>query len=120
MIRKGLTVVYVVIILLVLTLSAPKTVAEDYTTREYKIKAAFLYNFAKFVEWPEDSFSGDRSHLSVCIVGKDPFGEEIEFIKGKTVRNREVVIKRFESIEDLEENTTVLHVKGDMYIYQAF
>ena len=45
---------------------------------EYPVKLAFLYNFAKFVEWPADSYSNPGAPLSICIVGHDPFSSDIE------------------------------------------
>ncbi|HEX3129706.1 MAG TPA: YfiR family protein, partial [Thermoanaerobaculia bacterium] len=41
---------------------------------EYQLKAAFLFNFVKFVEWPAEAFNGERSPLSICVYGADPFG----------------------------------------------
>ena len=63
---------------------------------EYEIKAAFLYNFAKFIEWPEEQFSEHDGAFIIGIYGKDPFGPIIErTVKGKTINGRKVVIKRF-------------------------
>jgi hypothetical protein len=45
---------------------------------EYPVKLAFLYNFAKFIEWPAGSYSDPAAPLSICIVGHDPFSPEIE------------------------------------------
>jgi len=47
---------------------------------EYQVKAAFLYNFAKFVEWPPASFAGPAGPLEICVLGQDPFGEELRSI----------------------------------------
>ncbi len=41
---------------------------------EYQVKAAFLYNFAKFVEWPAET-GGAPGALTICILGRDPFGQ---------------------------------------------
>ena len=50
---------------------------------EYRLKAAFLLNFAKFVEWPASEFKNPQSPLSICIVGDDPFGRDLdETVKG--------------------------------------
>ncbi len=46
--------------------------------REYQVKAAFLYHFATFVDWPSSTFKDTKDHLRICIVGKDPFGENLE------------------------------------------
>lgn len=69
---------------------------------EYEIKAAFLFKFIKFVEWPESSFSSDTEPIIIGVVGKDPFGRNLDdTISGKTVKNRPIVIKRFKRYENI-------------------
>lgn len=46
--------------------------------KEYQVKAAFLYHFATFVDWPSSTFKDTKGHLRICIVGKDPFGESLD------------------------------------------
>jgi hypothetical protein len=65
------------------------TRAQSPTAGEYQVKAAFLYNFAKFVEWLPSSFSDASAPLQICVFGRDPFGEELRDItKEKTVNGR--------------------------------
>ena len=45
---------------------------------EYQVKAAFLYNFAKFVEWPPGTFANATDPIGICIVGQNPFGSMLE------------------------------------------
>lgn len=52
--------------------------AQISSTEEYRLKLAFLYNFAKFVEWPADAFPSKQAPLNICIVGRDPFDAEFE------------------------------------------
>jgi YfiR/HmsC-like len=60
---------------------------------EYQIKAAFLFNFAKFVEWPPSSFSNASAPLRICVLGRDPFGDELRNItKDKTVNGRRLEV----------------------------
>jgi len=54
--------------------------AEDLVAKEYQIKAAYLYNFAKFVEWPENSFTNGQAPLVIGVLGENPFGGELEKI----------------------------------------
>lgn len=68
--------------------------------REYLIKAAFLYNFAKFTQWPEEAFSGPQAPLRICVLGADPFGAALDSIVGKSVQNREVVTARLATGSD--------------------
>ncbi len=51
---------------------------------EYQVKAAMLYKFALFVEWPVDAFSADTSPFVVCVLGKDPFGPWLQREMGET------------------------------------
>ena len=72
-------------------------------SREYKVKAAFLYNFAKFVEWPDEAFADDNTPMTIGILGEDPFGNILEqTIKGKTVKSRKLKIERFKQISDVD------------------
>jgi hypothetical protein len=57
---------------------------------EYRLKAAFLYNFALFTEWPADV----GPTLGLCILGPDPFGKEIDGLQGKAVGGRSIVLHR--------------------------
>lgn len=67
---------------------------------ENDLKAAYLFKFAKFVEWPNGAFSNAESPIVIGILGDDPFGRKFdEGIKGKTAQERTVVIKRIRSAE---------------------
>jgi len=59
------------------------------TPTEYQVKAAFLYNFAKFIEWPTSGFPDASAPLRICVLGQDPFGQELHAITNeKTVNGR--------------------------------
>ena len=76
--------------------------AESMGPTEYEIKAAFLYNFAKFVEWPPSAFTDPKQPLSVCVFGRDPFGHSLEeAMDGKSVGNRPVILGRARQLADL-------------------
>jgi len=59
---------------------------------EYEVKAAFIYNVAKFVEWP-DGRSDGRNTINFCILGADPFGKALHAIEGKAVRGKKLQVK---------------------------
>jgi hypothetical protein len=84
-------------------LNTPKARADSAKSKEYQIKAAFLYNFIKFVDWPEEKTSDSNEPIIIGIIGKDPFGRVFEPIKNKKVKNRIVVIKRFKSFESIQK-----------------
>lgn len=59
------------------------------TATEYQVKAAFLYNFAKFVEWPTEAFSQPSAPFHLCVFGDDPFEGELErIVREKTIGGR--------------------------------
>lgn len=68
--------------------------AQDSVTKEYQIKAAYLYNFAKFVDWPAQRFANDQSPLVIGVFGQNPFGDELQAIaRNHKINGREIVIK---------------------------
>jgi len=78
--------------------------SESDRSREYKIKAAFLYNFIKFVDWPEERASGQNEPIIIGIIGKYPFGDAFDPITKKQVKGRHGQISRFESLEKLKKS----------------
>jgi hypothetical protein len=76
--------------------------AQTRPSPEYLIKAAYLLNFAKFVEWPADSFKDDSSPINLCILGADPFGSALDTIKGKMVKGRPLKIRWNNKADDIE------------------
>jgi hypothetical protein len=70
---------------------------------EYRIKAAFLYNFTLYTEWPPESFSKPDSPILLAIAGDDPFGSELDAaVRGKTVRGRAIEIHRYPRASDVD------------------
>jgi hypothetical protein len=68
-------------------------VAQAQSATEYQVKAAFLFNFARFVEWPGDAFPSADAALQICILGVDPFGRDFEqVIVDKTVNGHRIEI----------------------------
>ncbi len=64
---------------------------------EYDVKAAFLLNFAKFVDWPPSAFAAPDSPIAICILGKDPFGRGLDdLIQGELVNGRRLTIRRID------------------------
>jgi hypothetical protein len=62
---------------------------------EYQVKAVYLFNFAKFVEWPREAFSNPKAQFTICLAGGDPFGDALEkTIEGETVHGRSLVVRR--------------------------
>src|SRR5258706_6858986 len=65
------------------------------TVAEYHVKAAFVFNFAKFVEWPAESFKGPADPILICLLGESEIADTLEqAIKGKLVGERPLVVQR--------------------------
>ena len=80
--------------------SPPPTAAP--ASREYLLKAAFLYNFAKFTTWPAESFCDPQAPLRLCILGEDAFGAATASIEGKNIKQRPLAVIRIAHVSDAE------------------
>ena len=77
--------------------------AETSISLEYQVKAAFMYNFAKYVEWPPKSFPEADRPFVIGLIGEDPFGAELDqMLKNKKVNERQLVIKRCKQLNELK------------------
>ena len=77
--------------------------AQSSGVAEYDVKAIFLYDFAKFVDWPSNSRAIDKSPLILCIVGADPFGGVLDnIVRGQRINEHEIAIRRTSKLEDLK------------------
>lgn len=71
-------------------------------SREYQIKAAFLYNFTQFVEWPAESFEHAKAPLVIGILGEDPFGAFLtETVKGEKINGHSLAVVHFNNAHDI-------------------
>ena len=76
--------------------------AQTAGTREYQIKAAFLFNFGQFVTWPAGSLPPAGAPFVICVLGADPFGATLDaIVAGGTIQNRPVRVERHRSVEDV-------------------
>ena len=77
---------------------SPAMCADEHAT-EFQVKAAFLYNIANFVSWPKPI--GDRFRL--CVIGSNPFGEQLDPLIGRSVHDSILVIDQHDSTDDLHD-----------------
>ncbi|HEX6900769.1 MAG TPA: YfiR family protein [Thermoanaerobaculia bacterium] len=82
-----------------LLLAAPAVLPAQ-VAEEYAVKAAFLYNFTKFVEWPEVAFPDGSFRL--CVLGDDPFGKSLTELSGQEAAGRKLMVVRVQQMEKLE------------------
>jgi hypothetical protein len=86
-------------VLVLLSLASPIQAQQE--RLEYQVKAAFLFNFLKFVEWPA---TANDSPWVIGVLGHDPFGEIIDdIVRGKIVNSRTVEVRRFARIADVKD-----------------
>jgi hypothetical protein len=71
---------------------------------EYQVKAAYLFNFGQFVEWPAAAFASPGAPFVIGILGQDPFGGAIDqVVSGESLGGHALVVKRFKSPEDISD-----------------
>jgi len=77
--------------------------AKAQVSREYQLKAVFLYNFAQFTDWPENAFADEKSPIVIGVLGTDPFGQALnETIQDETVRGRPLVVEHYRRADEIK------------------
>jgi hypothetical protein len=86
---------------------------------KYETKAGYLLNFAEFVEWPAGTFASAHSPIILGVVGQDPFGDELDKLRGKNVNGRTLEIKRFKGALEFRGAETPGRRQNDLVSKQA-
>jgi hypothetical protein len=90
------------LLLLALASGSPRNQAQAQALDEYQVKAALLFNFIKFVDWPAEAFSDGGAPIVIGVVGDDPFGSALdEAISGKSIHGRPLAARRLRWGQDL-------------------
>ena len=101
--RKGLLLAVTAAASLALVAGERSARAQEGAPVEYQVKAAFLLNFAKFVDWPPEAFTAADAPFAIGVFGKDPFHELLDnTVAGKTIGNRKFIVRRGAKLEDLK------------------
>lgn len=80
--------------------SVPAAFAQ--ASKEYQLKAVFLWRLAQFTHWPEDAFVSARSPVVICVLGQDPFGESLNAaVRGETAHGRGLIVQRHRTTDDI-------------------
>jgi len=91
----------VAVILSLLCLGSTFHAADLPAVEEYQVKSVFLFNFAKFTQWPDSVFSDSQAPLYICIMGEDPFKQAIDItIENEIIRGHTVLIERLDKVEN--------------------
>lgn len=68
---------------------------------EQRLKAVFLFNFSRFVEWPPSAFTAADAPFVIGVFGRDPFGSDLDDVaRGEAVNGRQLRVKRVRTVED--------------------
>jgi hypothetical protein len=76
--------------------------SDDLISGEFKIKAAYLYNFLKFTDWTDEVFPDTSGIIRITILGEDPFGDAFDRLEGRTIKGKVLQITRISSIQDFD------------------
>jgi len=79
-------------------------------SREYKVKAVFLFNFAQFTEWPSNAFPAPDSPIVIGTLGNNPFGDFLrETVSTEMVRGHKLVVEHYQKVEEIR-NCHILYI----------
>lgn len=102
-----LRTINLIVLVHALLLAAMPARAQAPPPSEYQLKAAFLFNFAKFVEWPTQAFANDTAPFVIGILGDNPFaGDLVSTVAGKKINEHPITIQKLENAAD----TTKCHI----------
>jgi YfiR/HmsC-like len=78
--------------------------AQQSKPTEYDVKAVYLYNFGKFVEWPPSAASSNSNTFSLCVLGNDPFGAALDrTVAGEKIAGRKAVARRISKPQEAQD-----------------
>lgn len=107
----GTRAVGIVIAALVATLG-PTSAPADPERSEHHVEAAYLLNFARFVDWPPTAFAAADAQFAVCVLGTDPFGAILDAtVAGEAIEGRRIVARRIHHVSEAE-SCQILFVVG--------
>lgn len=109
MYKAGIAKVIAICVLVMISLQLQ---AQKFSSREYNIKAIFLYNFTQFVEWPPNALGNVESPFVIGILGDDPFRTFIDqTVAGEKVKGHAIEIQRFNDVKDIK-NCHILYISA--------
>jgi YfiR/HmsC-like len=77
--------------------------AQTNASSEYQVKAAFLFHFAQFVDWPPEAFKDAATPLTYCTVGEDPFHGALDAsLNGKAIDGRPARVLHFRQVQEIQ------------------
>lgn len=80
---------------------------------EQQVRAQFVYNFANFVEWPEDAFAGADAPIKICLFGAVDFAPYLYTFAGTMIGSRPLVVQKADEIAQIKAGCHILYVGWD-------
>lgn len=101
---KNKVYILAILILLAVLFIDPAMAADSEQNREQQVKAAFLYNFINFVDWPKEKMPDNDDPVIIGVVGNKDFVKAFDPIKDKHIRGKNIVIKYFKDLNELKKS----------------
>jgi hypothetical protein len=110
--RSGVIVVIAAATLCSSLVFVPSEQAQQPKASEFQVKAAYLYNFGRFVQWPEESGAEHSESFEICILGADPFGQTLDAtLAGGMIAGKSVAAKRIAKPQEIN-NCRILFISS--------
>ena len=95
--------------------------AQTAPSREYQVKAVFLFNFAQFVEWPLSAFASTTSPIVIGVLGENPFGGYLdETVRGEIVDNRPLEVQRYSRVDEIKICHVLFISRSETAVWRRF
>jgi hypothetical protein len=112
--HNGQRFAQMILVTLVSVFITSHVAAEGNASSEYAVKAAFLFHFAQFAEWPPTAFKGTNAPLTFCTLGEDEFhGALDQSINGKTIENRPLRVQHLKQLDEVQACQVIFVGAGD-------
>jgi len=99
-------------LILLTACSAAEGPAQHDSGLEYKFKAAYLYNFLQFIEWPETAFATKSSPVVIGIFSQDPLARELgQLVEGESINGRKIIVQNYRTTRNIKE-CNVIFIPG--------
>jgi len=103
---------FILALILALPLAGHGQAADSQPT-EYQLKAAYLYHFAQFVDWPPAAFPQPNSPLIIGVLGENPFGKDLpRTVEGKVLSNHPLIVQEYHSLAEMTNNCQILFISS--------
>lgn len=107
----GRRVLFILAVVLAAPFAAHIVRAADPQPTEYQLKAAYIYHFAQFVDWPATAFDQTNSPLIIGVLGENPFGDSLKnTVQGKVLGGHPLMVQEFPTTSDMTNTCHILFI----------